>query len=132
VIAEGLGGPLDFTISNDNTIYVTEAADGRVSAISLDDGKRRVIRENMQQPEGIAELDDGRLVVAEVGARRIVAISTDSDELEVIADNLPIGMPPFMGPPKTFLPTGVLVGHDGIIYVATDMTHTVLKISPLH
>jgi sugar lactone lactonase YvrE len=132
VIAEELGGPLDFTISNDKTIYVTEAAAGRVSAISPDDGKRRVIRENMQQPEGIAELDDGRLVVAEVGARRIVAISTDSDELEVIADNLPIGMPPFMGPPKTFLPTGVLVGQNGIIYVATDMTHTVLKISPLH
>ncbi len=81
--------------------------------------------------EGIAQLDDGRLVIAEVGARRIVAITTDTDELEVIADNLPLGLPPFMGPPKTFLPTGVLVGEGGIIYVAADITHTVLKITPL-
>jgi sugar lactone lactonase YvrE len=132
VIAEELGGPLGFTLSADGTLYVTEAADGRVSAISLVDGKRRIIREDMRQPEGIAELSDGRLVIAEVGARRIVAITTNTDELEVIADNLPVGLPPFMGPPKTFLPTGVLVGDDGIIYVATDIAHTVLKITPLH
>jgi len=132
VIAAGLGGPLDFIISDHATIFVTEAADGRVSAISLSDGKRRTVRENLQQPEGIAELDDGRLVVAEVGAKRIVAISTDGDEFEVLAEDLPLGLPPFMGPPKTFLPTGVLVGDGGIIYVAADITHTVLKISPPH
>ena len=111
---------------------MTEAADGRVSAISPATGKRRLIRADMRQPEGITELDDGRLVVAEVGAKRIVAITTDTGEIEVIADDLPLSLPPFMEPPKTFLPTGVLVGDGGIIYVAADVTHTVLKISPLH
>jgi sugar lactone lactonase YvrE len=132
VIAAGLGGPLDFTLADHGMLYVTEAADGRVSAITLDDGKRKIIREDMQQPEGIDQLADGRLVIAEVGARRIVAITTDTGELEVIADNLPVGLPPFMGPPKTFMPTGVLAGDHGIIYVTADITHTVLKISPLH
>ena len=130
VVVEGLAGPLGFTLSGTGTLYVTEAADGRVSAITLSDGTRKIIREGMRQPEGIAQLEDGRLVIAEVGAKRIVAISADTDELEIIADDLPLGVPPFMGPPKTFLPTGVLVGKNGIIYVTADVTHTVLKITP--
>jgi hypothetical protein len=36
-----------------------------------------------------------------------------------------------MGPPKTFLPTGVIVGKNGIIYVTADVSHTVLKLSPV-
>jgi hypothetical protein len=77
-------------------------------------------------------LDDGRLVVAEVGAKRIIALNPDdaTDELEVLASNLPLGLPPFMGPPKTFLPTGVIVGKNGIIYVTADVSHTVLKLTP--
>jgi len=130
VVAEELAGPLGFVLSGTGTLYVTEAADGRVSAITLSDGTRKIIREGMRQPEGIAQLADGRLVIAEVGAKRIVAIDTDTDELEIIANDLPLGLPPFMGPPKTFLPTGVLVGNDGIIYVTADVTHTVLKITP--
>jgi sugar lactone lactonase YvrE len=132
IVAEDLGGPLGFALSETGTLYVTEAADGRVSAITLSDGTRKILREGLQQPEGIALLADGRLVVAEVGARRLVAFPTDTDELEVIAADLPLGLPPFMGPPKTFLPTGVLAGKNGVIYVTADMTHTVLKISPLH
>ncbi|MDH3512306.1 MAG: hypothetical protein OER85_15755, partial [Gammaproteobacteria bacterium] len=132
IVAEDLGGPLGFALSEKGTLYVTEAADGRVSAITLSDGTRKILREGLQQPEGIALLADGRLAVAEVGARRLVAFPTDTDALEVIAADLPLGLPPFMGPPKTFLPTGVLAGKNGVIYVTADMTHTVLKISPLH
>jgi len=130
VIADGLGGPLGMWLSDDEMLYVTEAAEGRVSVIRLTDGRREIIREDLQQPEGIARLADGRLVVAEVGAKRIVALDNETTELTVIARDLPIGMPPFMGPPKTFLPTGILVDQDGIIYVTADITHTVLKISP--
>jgi hypothetical protein len=78
-------------------------------------------------------MHDGRLVLAEVGAKRIIALNPDdeTDELEVLASDLPIGLPPFMGPPKTFLPTGVIVGKDGIIYITADVTHTVLKLFPV-
>ena len=68
----------------------------------------------------------------EVAQRRLIAIDPETAELEIIAENLPIGMPPIMGPPKTFLPTGVLVGRGGIIYVTTDIGHNVLKITPTH
>lgn len=130
VVAENLAGPLGLALADNVNLYVTEATDGRVSLVRLGDGKQKILREGLQQPEGIAVLADGRLVVAEVGAQRIVAFDTDGGDLEVIADELPLGVPPFMGPPKTFLPTGVHVGKNGIIYVTADVTHTVLKISP--
>ncbi len=133
VIADGLEGPLGFTLTDSGRLFVTEAAGGRITAIDIDrDGRpRTLIRGGLAQPEGIAMLEDGRLVVAEVGERRVVAIDPDSAELTVIAEHLPIGMPPIMGPPKTFLPTGVLVGRGGIIYVTTDINHNVLKITPV-
>ena len=49
----------------------------------------------------------------------------------IVASDLPLGLPPFMGPPKTFLPTGVIVGTDGVIYVTADVSHTVLKLTPV-
>jgi len=131
VVADGLEGPLGFTLTDSNRLIVTEAAGGRITAIDLDDGSRTLIRDGLDQPEGIAMRADGRLIVAEVGRRRIIAIDPQSAELDVIADHLPIGMPPIMGPPKTFLPTGVLVGNGGIIYITTDIDHNVLKITPV-
>jgi sugar lactone lactonase YvrE len=58
IVAEDLGGPLGFALSETGTLYVTEAADGRVSAITLSDGTRKILREGLQQPEGIALLAD--------------------------------------------------------------------------
>jgi sugar lactone lactonase YvrE len=132
IVTADLGGPLGFVLTDSGILYVTEAADGQVSAIDLDSGRRTLVRSDLQQPEGIAMLDDGRLVVAEVGAKRIIALNPDdaTDELEVLASDLPLGLPPFMGPPKTFLPTGVIVGKNGIIYVTADVSHTVLKLTP--
>lgn len=132
VVAGNLGGPLGFTLAG-SVLFVTEAADGLVSAIELDSGTRAVIRTGLDQPEGIARLSDGRLVVAEVGAKRIIAFHPDRADVPVeeIAAGLPLGLPPFMGPPKTFLPTGVFVGSDDIIYVTADVTHTVLKLTPI-
>jgi sugar lactone lactonase YvrE len=128
-IADGLDGPLGFVLSDDNVLYVTENTAGRVSAIDIESGERTIVREGLDEPEGIAIMKDGRLVLAEVGAKRIIAFRTDETP-EVIATDLPIGLPPFMGPPKSFLPTGVMVGDDGSIYVTADVTHTVLKLSP--
>jgi hypothetical protein len=35
-----------------------------------------------------------------------------------------------MGPPKAFVPTGVVAAPHGVIYVTSDADHTVLKIIP--
>jgi len=134
IVAQDLGGPLGLALSNDGILYVTEATAGRVTAIDLANGQKTIVIKNLRQPEGIDILSDGRLVIAEVGAKRIIAVDTEDradDSIEVLASNLPLGLPPIMGPPKTFLPTGVFAGRDGIIYVTADVTHTVLKLSPI-
>jgi DNA-binding beta-propeller fold protein YncE len=133
IVAADLGGPLGFALANDDILYVTEAAEGRVSAINLASGHQTIVQTDLRQPEGIARLDDGRLVVAEVGNKRLIALDPENPdaEPEILATDLPLGLPPFMGPPKTFLPTGVIVGKNGIIYVTADVTHTVLKLTPI-
>jgi hypothetical protein len=35
-----------------------------------------------------------------------------------------------MGTAKTFLPTDVIVNPDGVIYLVSDIDHTVLKFTP--
>jgi hypothetical protein len=134
VVAADLGGPLGLAVTENNLVYVTEATVGRVSAIDLENGRRTVIGSELEQPEGIALMDDGRLVVAEVGHKRIIALDPENPgaEPEILATDLPLGLPPFMGPPKTFLPTGVIVGRNGTLYVTADITHTVLKLTPIN
>jgi sugar lactone lactonase YvrE len=128
VVASGLAGPLAFVLAGDE-LFVTEADGGSVSRVSLRDGSHSVVRNELRQPEGIARLPDGRLAIAEVGLRRLIAIPTTGGDPEVLVSDLPIGLPPFMGPPKTFLPTGVFVNAAGIIYLSSDVNHTVLRIT---
>ena len=133
VVASGLGGPLAIVVDgavDGKELIVSEADAGIVSRIVIATGARTVLRDGLRQPEGLAQLRDGRIAVAEVGAKRLLAIGADGRGEEVIATDLPIGLPPFMGPPKTFIPTGVVVGADGRIFVTSDVNHTVLRITP--
>jgi sugar lactone lactonase YvrE len=130
IIATGLEGPVDFIVT-DQGMFVSEAAGGAVSFVTLESRARRVIRDGLNLPEGIALLPDGRLVVAEVGAKRLIAVAVESGDIEVLAVNLPIGLAPFMGTAKTFLPTDVVVDEAGVIYLVADGVPTVLKVTAL-
>jgi sugar lactone lactonase YvrE len=130
VLLDGLGGPVEFLEFEKNKLYVSEADAGRVSMHDILSGERVVVVDDLDQPEGIDRLPDGRLLIAEVGARRLIAVDTDTGAIEVIAENLPVGLPPFMGTAKTFLPTDVIVNPHGIIYLVSDIDHTVLKFTP--
>ena len=131
VFAGGLDGPLGLAIDGDR-LFVTEARGGRVTMLSLAGSARREVAAGLNQPEGIALLPDGRLAIAEAGARRLVALDIDTADIHELATDLPIGLPPFMGPPETFLPTGVAVDSQGNILVTADVGHTVLKLTPVN
>jgi sugar lactone lactonase YvrE len=130
IIATGLEGPVDFIVT-DQGMFVSEAAGGAVSFVALESRARRAIRDGLNLPEGIALLPDGRLAVAEVGAKRLIAVAVESGDIEVLAENLPIGLAPFMGTAKTFLPTDVVVDEAGVIYLVADGVPTVLKVTAL-
>jgi sugar lactone lactonase YvrE len=134
VVAENLGGPVAFIPFGLSFVYVTEAVAGRVSRVNLRTGERLTIRDDLLEPEGMAQLPDGRLVVAEVGRKRVVAFDPaappDQATLAVFADGLPIGLPPFMGPPRAFTPTGVVADAQGRLFVTSDVDYTVLRLTP--
>ena len=134
VVAENLGGPIEFIPFGLSFVYVTEATAGRVSRVDLRTGERITIRDGLEEPEGLAQLPDGRLVVAEVGRRRLVAFDPTANPaqtpLQVLAAELPIGLPPFMGPPKAFTPTGVVADARGRLFVTSDLNYTVLRLTP--
>ncbi len=127
-LADDLGGPMGLALSNNNSVYVSEANRGRVTEIRLTDGQRNVLAEQLDQPEGIAVMRDGRLAVAEVGEKRLIAIDPASGEIEVLVDNLPIGLS-FKSFMPMFLPTGLAVDETGAIYLASDLDYSVLKIT---
>ncbi len=130
VIAAGLAGPLGF-VRDGQSLYVSESLGGRISRVNLVNGEIEALAAGLQQPEGIALGPGGRLLIAEVGARRLVALRPGDEQPEVLVADLPVGLPPFMGPPATFLPTAVVATPDGSVYITSDLGHNILKVEPV-
>ena len=51
-------------------------------------------------------------------------------DLEIVAEDLPVGLPPMIGAPGPYLPTGVVVDSSGVIYMTSDVKRTILKFTP--
>lgn len=128
-IATGFNGPVAMALDGKTGVYVT-SNDGAVTHVDLNSGTKTVVASKLAGPEGIDVAPDGRLIVAEVGAQRVVSIDAKSGASTVIADELPIGLPAPAGQAPSFITTGVAVGLDGTIYVASDLTNAILKITP--
>lgn len=130
VLAENLTEPMGLAIAADGkTIYVADAGSGQIISIELASGKQTVVKTDLSMPEGIAIDARGSLFVAEVGARRVLKIAPDG-LTEIIADDLPLGLKGYPGLPPSFLPTGIAVGNDGVVYISSDIDNTILKITP--
>ena len=129
VIARGLNGPVGVATWGDNDLAVTEIYTGAVSKVSVSDGSVTRLVEGLDQPEGLAVDRDGKLVVAEVGARRLIRLDPGSGNIEVLAEELPIGGTVWRLPAPAYLMTDVAVGPDGSIYLTSDLTNSVLKLS---
>ncbi|MGI9309153.1 MAG: hypothetical protein ACR2P6_07815 [Gammaproteobacteria bacterium] len=129
-VADKLDGPVDF-IRTEKGMYVSEAGAGLLSFVDKASGAKTIIADGLKLPEGIALMPDQRVLIVEAGAKRLIAINPFDGSRELIAADLPIGLPPFMGTAKTFLPSGVRIATDGSIYVVADAAANVLKISSI-
>jgi sugar lactone lactonase YvrE len=117
-------GPM---VRQGDVVYLSEIEAGKVTQISLLDGTRKVIAQNLQSPEGLALYLDGRLVVAEAGAHRLLFIDPETGEQTVIAENLPIGIPDVPGMAAGWVPTGVAVTSEGEIFLSSDMETAIYR-----
>lgn len=112
-------------------VYVTDASKGQLLLVRAGSGKRSVIAEGLDHPEGFDIAPDGSIVLAEVGKRRLVRIDPDSGEISEIARNLAIGYAAADGTPPGYILTGVGVSPtSGAIYVSSDMNTALYKITP--
>ena len=128
-IAQGLAGPVQMTMGRDGAIYVTEAA-GNLVRINLADGSKTVVADKLALPEGVAQTPWGSFIVAETAARRLVEINPADGSRRTVAENLPIGLEAGPGLPPPYVPTGVAVGADGIIYMSADRNNAIYRIRP--
>jgi sugar lactone lactonase YvrE len=126
VLAEGLEQPMGL-VRRGSEWFVSESAAGRVSALGAN-GTRRVVVEDLQQPEGLAFMPDGRLVVAEAGTGRVLLVDTPTGERETIARRLPFGIADAPGAPPGIIPTGVAVDGAGTVFISSDRESSVLRL----
>jgi DNA-binding beta-propeller fold protein YncE len=126
VLAEGLEQPMGL-VRRGSEWFVSESAAGRVSALGAN-GTRRVVVEDLQQPEGLAFMPDGRLVVAEAGTGRVLLVDTPTGERETIARRLPFGIADAPGAPPGIIPTGVAVDAAGTVFISSDRESSVLRL----
>jgi sugar lactone lactonase YvrE len=128
-VASGFNQPVAFALDGKGAAYVT-SSDGKVTKVDLASGAKTEIASGLAAPEGIDVAPDGRLVVAEVGGKRLVAIDPASGASTTLAEGLPIGLAAPAGQAPAFLTTGVAVDGQGTIYVSSDLTNAILKVSP--
>lgn len=130
IIAEDLGVPCGLVIDSKGIAIVSDTGRGKIFAVNTKNGDRKVLMSGLGMPEGIDIHPDGRLIVAETGKRRIIAIDLDQPgKIEVLAENLDIGLQGIMGTPLPNIPTGIAVSPTGDIYISSDTTNAVFRIS---
>ncbi len=98
--------------------------------IDLNDGSKRIISDDLVQPEGVTVLEDGRLAIVEVGARRVTAVDPETGATEVLAAELPVGQSVPHTPAPVYVPSGITRGEGGVLYVTSDQTHSVMRLVP--
>ena len=130
IVAAGLSGPVGLLAAGPDALYVTEALAGRLVRVDLAAGRSVTIREGLSQPEGLTRLPDQRLAIVEGGAQRVIAVDPRTGATEVLASGLPLGQVLPGTPAPVHVSSGIVAGENGVLYLASDRDHSVLRLVP--
>ncbi|MDP3737803.1 MAG: SMP-30/gluconolactonase/LRE family protein [Hyphomonadaceae bacterium] len=129
-LVTGLNMPVSMAEAADGKIYVTESATGSLSSVDLATGEIVRLKDGLASPEGVDIGADGRVYVAEAGAGRLIAYDPKDKSIVTIVEGLKTGLPAAEGTLPAFTTTGVAVSKkDGAIYVSSDITNAIYKVT---
>ncbi|MDX2143489.1 MAG: SMP-30/gluconolactonase/LRE family protein [Rhodospirillaceae bacterium] len=128
-IAEGFLYPVGLARSGD-TLYVTDADGGTVTAVSLSAKTRRIIADKLLRPEGIALLADGGLAVVDSAAQILWRLDPATGARSDIATRADVGLTPPAPLPPSWIFNGIAEGPDGTLYLTSDMQAGVFALRP--
>jgi sugar lactone lactonase YvrE len=129
-LVTGLQMPVSMAEGPDGKLYVTETG-GSLARVDLATKEITRIAEGLSGPEGIDIGADGRIYVAEADAGRVIAIDPKDNSKAVLAEGLKFGLPMAEGTLPAFTVTGVAVSKkDGAVYVSSDLTNAIYKLTP--
>jgi sugar lactone lactonase YvrE len=127
-LAAGFEIPVGLALADDQTLYVTDAGAGTISAIDLVTQEKRIVTGELQRPEGIAILPDGALAVVDSAARAVRRVDPDSGAMSLIAADIAVGLPA----PDSFDPqwvfNGIAVDENGTLYLPSDTTASLVAL----
>ena len=130
VLVGGLKFPVAMVEAADGSLYVTETG-GALQHVDLAAKAMKPVLEGLEGPEGIDIGADGRVYVAEAKAGRLIAFDPKDGAKAVIAEGLKTGFPAAEGTLPAYLTTGVAASKkDGSIYVSSDITNAIYKVTP--
>jgi sugar lactone lactonase YvrE len=124
-VVEQLAAPTGLALGPAGSVYVAEAAAGRVSRVDLETGARTTVAPGLKLPKAVAVRADGALLVLEMGARRVVSVDPATGATTVVAADLPLGLVTQPVP----LAGGIAVGPSGAIYVSSDVENAIYRIT---
>ena len=133
---DGLAVPSGMA-ATDGNLWVADWATGRILQLIKEN---KVLESPLEivsglvNPEGLAIGQDGELLVVETGAGRITQIGPEKDGSDgsliktTIAENLQLGIQAPPNAPPLWVFSGISIGSDGTVYVASDMESKILQI----
>ena len=133
-IVSGLNFPVAMVEAGNGKLYVTETnpqAKGALAEVDLTTGAITRVLEGLEGPEGVDVGADGRVYLAEASAGRVIAFDPKDKSRTVIAEGLKTGLPAAEGTLPAYTTTGLAVSRkDGSVYVASDITNAIYRITP--
>lgn len=128
-IATGLMTGTALARAGDGAVYVTLFSKGEVARVDLKTGAVTTAVSGLTQPEGIAVAPDGRILVVEAIPGRVVAVDPKSGAKTVLAEGLSLALPSIPGLTPMGNTSGVAIGPDGQVFVASEQESTVFRLS---
>jgi YVTN family beta-propeller protein len=128
-LAAGFEFPAGLALAGEQTVYVTDAGAGTVSAVDTQTRDVRAVANSLQRPEGIAVLPDHTLAVVDSAAQAVYRLDPVTGKQSVILANASVGLMAPEPRPATWIFNGLAAAANGTLYLPSDVNASLMALS---